>query len=176
MVANHATAWRTRLWTWGMWKHQSAFIISNTRRVLPMLMSPTTPGARHGEAGAIRFLLTDVGMLNPITQQPLSEALCFGIAGGIGAGYSFCPSVPKYGCASGVSIVGRHKTYATDAAWYQGFFDRLGVKTRITETAAAGKALANLQTEIAAGRPTVVWCSRSALPFVHDLSTSCGLW
>ena len=141
-----------------------------------MLMSSTTHGARHGEAGAIRILLTDAGVPNPITGEPLSEALCFGIAGGIGAGYSFCPSVPKYGCASGVSIVGRHKAYATDAAWYQGCFDRLGIKTRITETSAAGKALANLQAEIAAGRPTVVWCSRSALPFTHDLMTSCGLW
>src|SRR5207302_5125030 len=68
------------------------------------------------------------------------EALCFGLAGGIGAGYSFCPSVVRWCGGSGVSIPGRYKAYATDAVWYKGFFDRLGIATRITETAGHGKA------------------------------------
>src|SRR5262245_28301325 len=115
-------------------------------------------GGKHGEAAAIKNLLDHAGVTNPCTDKPFTEAMCFGIAGGVGAGYSFCPSVPRHGLGSGVSVVGRHKSYATDASWYQGFFNRIGAKTRITETTGTGKAYQNLVAELQAGRPTVVWC------------------
>ena len=132
-------------------------------------------GGRHGEAASLRGLLAHAGVKNPASGEPLSESLCFGIAGGIGAGYSFCPSVIRYGCGSGVSIVGRHFAYATSGVWYQGACERLGLKTRITETAATKKAYQNLVDELSAGRPAAVWCARSMLPFMHDIETSCGL-
>ena len=133
-------------------------------------------GGRHGESAALKNLLAFAGVANPATGRPFSEALCFGIAGGVGAGYSFCPSVVRRGFGSGVSIVGRHRDYATDASWYQNFFDRLGAKTRVTETAAPGKAFQNLRHELEAGRPAVVWCSRPGLSFVGSLHDSVGLW
>ena len=77
-------------------------------------------GGCHGEAASLRGLLAHAGVKNPTSGEPLSESLCFGIAGGIGAGYSCCPSVIRYGCGSGVSIVGRHFSYATSGVWYQG--------------------------------------------------------
>src|SRR5262249_20343307 len=105
-------------------------------------------GGKHGEAAALKNLLAFAGARNPVTGKPFSEALCFGSAGGIGAGYSFCPSVPAHGCGSGVAVVGRHKSYATDATWYQGFFDRLGAVSRITETTGTVKAHQNLLAEL----------------------------
>ncbi len=122
-------------------------------------------GGKHGESAALKNLLAFAGVKHPITKGPLSEALCFGIAGGIGAGYSFCPSIVRHGCGSGVSIVGRHRLYATGASWYQDFCDRLGIANHITETAAKGKAQQNLIAELETGRPVVVWCSRLQLPF-----------
>ncbi len=133
-------------------------------------------GGKHGESAAIKNLLGFAGVTNPQTGGPFSEALCFGIAGGIGAGYSWCPSVVRHGTGSGVSVVGRHKSYATDAAWYQDFFDRIGAATRITETAAKGKAFQNLLGELEAGRPAVVWCSRPHLPFLPPPHNGAGLW
>lgn len=133
-------------------------------------------GGRHGESTALRGLLAHAGVKNPASGEPLSEPLCFGIAGGIGAGYSFCPSVIRYGNGSGVSIVGRYFTYATSGAWYEGACERLGIKTRITETASQKKAYQNLVDELAAGRPSAVWCGRTMLPFLHDIETSCGMW
>ena len=132
-------------------------------------------GGAHGKAASLRGLLAHAGVKNPASGEPLSESLCFGIAGGIGAGYSFCPSVIRYGCGSGVSIVGRHFAYATSGVWYQGACERLGLKTRITETAATKKAYQNLADELSAGRPAAVWCARSMLPFMHDIDTSSGL-
>ena len=76
-------------------------------------------GGRHAESAAIRNILAFHGVLDPATGKPFTEAMCFGIAGGIGAGYSFCPSVVRYGAGSGVAVIGRHKIYATSAVWYQ---------------------------------------------------------
>lgn len=141
---------------------------------------PTVPyswfGGRHGESASLRGLLAQAGVRNPASGEPISEPLCFGIAGGIGAGYSFCPSVVRYGCGSGVCIVGRYFSYATAGVWYQGACERLGIKTRITETAATKKAYQNLVDELSAGRPAAVYCARSMLPFLHDIQTSSGLW
>jgi hypothetical protein len=102
--------------------------------------------------------------------------LCFGLAGGIGAGISFCPSVVRYGGGSGLWIVGRHKAYATGSDWYQDAFDRLGVTTRVTETGGPGKAYQNLLDELSAGRPAVVWASRLRLPFLGCPVQACDLW
>src|SRR5688572_20671762 len=93
-------------------------------------------GGQMANAAALKNLLAFHGINNPLTDQPFTEALCFGIAGGIGAGYSFCPSVIRHGCGSGVSIVSWHKSYSTEGAWYRDFFGRLGIATRILETAA----------------------------------------
>jgi hypothetical protein len=133
-------------------------------------------GGKHGESAALKNLLAHAGVVNPHSGKPFTEALCFGIAGGIGAGYSFCPSMTRNGAASGVSVVGRHLAYATDAAWYTGCFDRLGIATRITETAAPGKAYQNLTTELNDGRPTVVWCSRTMLPFLGEYLPPSAYW
>lgn len=133
-------------------------------------------GGKNAESAAIKNLLAFASVVNPQTGKPFSEALCFGIAGGIGAGYSFCPSVPRYGGGSGVAVVGRHKSYATNAVWYQGFFDRIGAVSRITETSGKGKAYQSLLAELNEGRPVVVWCSRARLPFLGKPVESCDLW
>ncbi len=123
-------------------------------------------GGIHSESAALKNLLAFHKVAHPVTGKPLSEALCFGIAGGIGAGSSFCPSVIRHGTGSGVAVVGRHKVYATGPSWYQDFCDRVGIATRVTETAAKGKALQNLFAELEAGRPAVVWCGAWKLPFL----------
>jgi len=132
-------------------------------------------GGRFSDSACLKNLLAHSGITNPADGRPLSEPLCFGLAGGIGAGYSFCPSVPRDGHGSGVGIPGRYRAYATDAVWYQGFFDRLRIPTRITETSAPGKALQNLKAELEAGRPTVVWCGCGKLPFLGGNIDTCNM-
>ena len=139
-------------------------------------MSSLPLGGRHAESNGLRYLLADAGVLNPITDEPLTEALCFGIAGGIGAGYSFCPSVPRWGTGSGVAVVGRHKSYVTNGAFQKGCLDRLGVKYRVHETGGQGKAYQQIEGELDAGRPAIVWCSKSQLPFLGEPTDSCNLW
>lgn len=127
-------------------------------------------GGRHGESAALRNLFAFHGIVHPATGQPLSEALCFGIAGGIGAGYSFCPSMVRHGTGSGVSVVGRHRIYATDGSWYQNACKRLGINSRVTESTSRPKAYKNLVEELHAGRAAVVWCAPHFLPFLGALN------
>lgn len=133
-------------------------------------------GGRHGESAAMAHLLAHAGVVNPVNGKPLSESLCFGIAGGIGAGYSFCPSMVRHGTGSGVTIVGRHKFYVTGPDWYQDLANRLRIKTRVTETTSPAKAYRNLIAELEAGRPTVVWCSRARLPFLGNVECPTDLF
>lgn len=127
------------------------------------------------DSACLKNLLAHAGVRNPADGKPFTEALCFGLAGGIGAGYSFCPSVPRSGHGSGVSIPGRYRAFATDAIWYQGFFDRLGISTRVTESTAPAKAFRNLKTELEERRPTVVWCGRANLPVLGGPIDSCDM-
>lgn len=114
-----------------------------------------------------------VGVTHPKTHELFSEALCFGVAGGIGAGYSFCPSVVRHGMGTGLHIVGRYKAMATDSSWYQEFCDRLELDSHITETSAKKKALQNLIDELEQGHPTIVWCSRPKIPFILNSHDAC---
>ncbi|MGE0529367.1 MAG: DUF4872 domain-containing protein [Bdellovibrionales bacterium] len=132
-------------------------------------------GGEHAESATIKNLLAFAGVENPNTGQPLSEPLCFGIAGGIGAGYSFCPSMIHHGFGSGIHIVGRHKSYATSAIWYEGFFQRVGISPRILETTSKSRAFQNLLEELKENRPVVVWCSRPALPYLGNSLDACDL-
>ncbi len=131
-------------------------------------------GGAFADSTTLRNLLAFAGVTNPHTNEPFSEALCFGIAGGIGAGYSYCPSIVRHGMGTGLHVVGRYKAMATDASWYQEFCDRLGLETHVTETAAKKKAYHNLLAELEQGLPTVVWCSRPKVPFVLNAHDACA--
>lgn len=135
-----------------------------------MILSDFKPlGGQHAESTNIANCLNYQGLHDPVTGRPFSEALCFGIAGGIGIGYSFCPSVIRHGSGCGISLVGRHKIYSTSAAWYRDFADRLRLPLIITETTAIKKAYRNLVEELEQNRPAIVFTSRHDLPFLGPL-------
>src|SRR6185503_6702543 len=106
---------------------------------------------------AMRNTLAHAGVTAPHTGAPLTEAMCLGIAGGIGVGYSFCPSIPGHGTGTGLSAVGRYRVFTTSADYYDGLFSRLGIKTDVKETTGEKGAYKNLREAIAAGKPAIVW-------------------
>ena len=120
----------------------------------------------------MKNMLAYAGVAAPHTGRPLSEALCFGIAGGIAAGYSFCPSIPGYDIGSGVSIVGRYHLFSTDGEFIRGFFERIGARLRIQETSGAKGAYRSLVEAIEAGKPGIVWSS--PLPVAPAVWAGCA--
>lgn len=154
-------------------------------------------GGQYWETTAMRNLLNYYGLDNPFSKKPFSESLCLGISGGIGAGYSFCPSIPRnasknknpsldrktpkafneslYKCGSGSSLIGRTSSYSTSGGSYRSFFDRLGIKTNIHESSGIKGAAARVVEAIDNGDPCVVWTCPvpfSSLGFVG----TCGMY
>lgn len=118
----------------------------------------TPPLGVHGESAGLRNVAELVGVVDPRTGEPLSEALCFGIAGGIAAGYSFCPSISGHAVGSGVALVGRYRYAASDGTFQREFCHRLGLPCDVRETTGAKAALTNLLDPLTAGQPVIVWC------------------
>ncbi len=116
-------------------------------------------GGRHTESANLKNILCYFDFKNPITDKPISEAVCFGIAGGIAAGYSFCPSIPGYDMGSGIAVIGRTLMYDTSGKFYRDFLDRIGADIDLRETGGSKAALTNVKESLAEGLPAVVWSS-----------------
>jgi len=117
-------------------------------------------GGLHPDTAAIRNVLAHAGVLDPRTRNPFSEAAILGIAGGVGSGYSFCPSVPRYGMGGGVSIISRHLAYTWDGTFHKGFFDRLGIEKALAEASSPSAGQKKAVAELEKGHPVLVWCAR----------------
>lgn len=110
---------------------------------------------------ALRTLLAAAGVRDPSTGAPLSEAMCFGIAGGIGIGV-FAFNYAREGFAS-LFLAGRHR-WQDDLGYLTRAADRLGVASAIVEHGGAKAAAAALEASLAEGRPIVAWVDAASLP------------
>ncbi|CAN5595862.1 hypothetical protein BH10PLA2_BH10PLA2_06700 [soil metagenome] len=118
------------------------------------------PGSVPG-ATALRVLLTHAGLLDPGTGKPFSEAMAFGIAGGIGIGvFSFF--YEKEGWAN-FFITGRHLWHDHQAYLSQACA-RLGIKPIIRETAGAKTAESDLRKTLQENGACIAWVDASHLP------------
>ncbi|MEP7361843.1 MAG: DUF4872 domain-containing protein [Acidobacteriota bacterium] len=133
-------------------------------------------GGVHFESANLKNLMAWAGVENPHTGKPFTEAECLGIAGGIAAGYQWCPSVLGYEAGSGVSVVPRVKMYSTNSVWYRDFFERIGIAPDVRETGGAKAAMANMCEPIEAGQPVVVACSPMKISRLGTWTSTCGMY
>jgi hypothetical protein len=138
------------------------------RHVLLEAVSPTAPAGNPWHfpgnvpaAAALRGALAAAGVRAPHTGQPYSEAMLFGIAGGIGIGvFSFF--YEKEDVAT-FFIGGRHQWY-DDLAYLRGAVGRLGLEAEVRETGGARAAAQQLTQALAAGAPAIAWVDAALLP------------
>ena len=105
---------------------------------------------------ALRVLLTAAGVRDPRDGNPLSEAMLFGICGGIGLGMaSFIYEKENF---SSFYVGGRH-LWNDDLAYMQATLGRFGIKAIVHE----GKA-ASLRNVLAGERPCIAWVDMQGLP------------
>ena len=109
---------------------------------------------------ALRVLLAHAGVRAPHTGEPYSEAMVFGIAGGIGAGvFSFVYEAEDF---ASFFVAGRHN-WQDDFAYLRDACERVGIETVVRETGGAKAAEAQLREALAAG-PCVAWVDMAHLP------------
>ncbi len=112
---------------------------------------------RHWDTGTICNLLDYRGLRAPHTAQPVSEALLFGISGGVAVSY-FVFEYP--GFVPQVSIGTRYPFDPMEKIW-----TRLRLHPAIYTTSHAETAAAQLEAVIAGGQPALVWADMLSLPY-----------
>lgn len=112
---------------------------------------------RHWDTGTICNLLDYRGLRAPHTAQPVSEALLFGISGGVAVSY-FVFEYP--GFVPQVSIGTRYPFDPMEKIW-----TRLRLHPAIYTTSHTETAAAQLEAVIAGGQPALVWADMLSLPY-----------
>jgi hypothetical protein len=112
-------------------------------------------------ATALRSLLAYAGVRNPHTNAPFTEAMVFGLDGGIGAGvFAFHYARENF---SSFYVAGRHG-WQDDAGWSAGARKRLGLTSVVKESSGAKPAEKQLRGLLEGGRPVMAWVDSSHLP------------
>lgn len=128
---------------------------------------PSDPSVRWHAPGnvpattALRVLLGHAGVRAPHTHEPFSEAMLFGIAGGIGIGvFSFY--YQKEDVAT-FFVAGRHGWH-DDRRYLADALERFGITPIVQESGGAKAADTQLRAALDAYGPCVVWVDSGALP------------
>jgi hypothetical protein len=125
---------------------------------------PTTRAHVPGNipaATALRVLLTQAGALAPHTGAPFSEAMLFGIAGGIGIGvFAFRYERED---VSTLFLAGRYQWH-DDAAYLRDALGHFGIEPVVEESGSARAAQQQLRAALGRGAPVVAWVDMALLP------------
>jgi hypothetical protein len=109
---------------------------------------------------ALRVLLAHVGVRDPHTKKPFTEAMLFGIAGGVGVGVAaFHYAKENF---SSFFIAGRHLWF-DDLLYLKNALARFGIKPTVKESAGAKAAEKNLRDALEAS-PCIAWVDMTHLP------------
>ena len=110
---------------------------------------------------ALRVVLTAAGVRDPRDGNPLTEAMLFGICGGIGMGIaSFYYEKANF---SSFYIGGRH-LWTDDVEYLKLALSRFGIKPAIQESSGAKAAEKQLRDALAAERPCIALLDMVELP------------
>ncbi len=122
-------------------------------------------GGIYSETTAIRHVLSFHGATAAYNQQPLTEAMLFGVSGGIGFAYfNF-----EYDGYEPTLFIGVAQRYTTRFGQYMdGLYRRLGLETNVRMTRSAQQAETNLNGDLAQGLPVIVHLDRTQLPYYAE--------
>ncbi len=137
------------------------------------LKNPSNPLDYHlpgniPSSTALRILLAAAGFNNPANNKPPSEALTFGLAGGIGV----CLFAMRYEKQdfSSFFVHGRH-SWQDDLAYYKNACKHLKLDTTFSETSSTKTAEENLRSALESNAPVLAWVDAALLPH-HNIPES----
>ena len=120
-------------------------------------------GGRHAETAVLRNVLAAVGIVDPHTGQPFTEAMLLGVGGGIGAAY-WVFEYKAFRLAYPILSLGTRHGWGSRTFLVR-ICDRLGIPVAVKETGAAKSADASLREALADGRPAIAWVDLASLPY-----------
>ena len=121
-------------------------------------------GGIHPETATIANCLRYMGVENPATGEPFSEAMLFGIAGGLGA----CYILWEFKEHSRPAIVfGWQHLFNYPVRYVENLCKRIGATSDFHETGGMKKARKTLDDALAAGTPAILWLERELLDYYN---------
>jgi hypothetical protein len=126
------------------------------RLAAPTMTDPATRWHFPGNVPAttaLRSLLAHAGVRDPQTGEPFTEAMLFGLAGGVGIGA--CSFYYQKENVATFFLAGRH-LWHDHVAYFRGVLARLGIKPIIRETSGAKAADQQLRDALKEG-PCITW-------------------
>jgi hypothetical protein len=124
--------------------------------------SYTQFGGVHPETATITNILASQSVVAPHTNKPLTEAMIFGIAGGLGCGYILWEFKAF---DSAVLVMGFQNRWNYPVENMQNLCDRLGVTAEFKATGGKKKAADNLDESLKNQQPVVAWVDQQSLPY-----------
>jgi hypothetical protein len=137
---------------------------------------PGQPGplpGRHPDTAALARLLAALGVADPATGRPLSEAACLGISGGIGVAY-FVFEYEEEGLTT-FYLGGRLNSFVQKRDATQAALDRLGVPAQVRRTSGPATAERQLRAALDQGRPVIVTVDVARLLYRAVPDWLCGM-
>ena len=146
---------------------------TTARRQLIRQGGSSTSSAKHHHfpgnipaTTALRDLLAQAGLRAPHTKAPFSEAMVFGLAGGIGAGmFAFHYAKANF---SSFFVAGRH-SWHDHTAWALGAAQRFGLTAVVRESSGVKPAETHLRELLEGGRPVMAWLDATKLPITGGM-------
>ncbi len=121
-------------------------------------------GGIHPETANIANCLRYLGVANPATGKPFSEAMLFGVAGGLGACYILW-EFKEYSRPAIVFGFQHQSNYPV--RYVTSLCERIGVTAEFHETGGVKKAGQTLRDALAADRPAILWVERELLDYYN---------
>jgi hypothetical protein len=121
-------------------------------------------GGIHPETASLTNVLTAVGVCNPQTGTPFTEAMLFGIGGGLGAGYIMWEFQEHH---IKVLVLGFHHQWQYTMRYYQTLCNRISVTISMPETGSRKAAVETLEKTLATNQPAVAWVDRAHMPYLQ---------
>jgi hypothetical protein len=125
---------------------------------------PGRPGplrGRHPDTAALTRLLAALGVTDPTSGRPLTEAMALGIAGGIGFTYF----VFEYEDLTTLYLGGRINSYVQKQDATEAALARLGVPFQARRTTGPATAERHLRAALDQGRPVIVTVDMARLTY-----------
>jgi len=123
---------------------------------------PRSLGGCYSETAAVRHALDCLGATAAHSGAPLSEAMLFGVSGGVGGAY-FVFEYQGQPPSVYVGVAHRYKTPFGEIM--DGLYLRLGLRTAVKKTASQAVAAKHLEKMLAQGKPVILHLDMGKLPY-----------
>jgi len=124
--------------------------------------SYTQFGGVHPETATITNILASQGVVGLNNNKPLTEAMIFGIAGGLGCGYILW-EFKAYNSA--ILVMGFQNRWNYPLEYTRNLCERLGLTAEFKATGGRKKAVKDLDESLNNQQPVVAWVDQQSLPY-----------